>query len=403
MKREFMTEAVINPRILVWARERQGLSWERVTKSTQTKPGKVRNWEEGVSRPSLRQASKVASALHIPLGYLYLDTPPDDELPLPDLRTVDGGYGQPPSPDFLDTVNNARRKQDWYREYLISEGSEDLPFVGSMNVNEDVDTIAETIADSLGIDDETPRKARNWSEYVTLLTRLAENVGVLVLRNGIVGNNTKRPLEVSEFRGFALVDHLAPLLFINTRDAKSAQVFTLVHELAHIWLGESGVSNIAGEDEPDAEFERTCNAVAAQLLVPEHVLKEAFGRPEKLRTTMGALARRFWVSTVVVLRRCYEVGLISRNVFFEELAYQTSQQRRPTGDRDGGDFSRLLRSRNGGLLTSAVIAGVRDGRVPYREAAAVLDVKPTTVFEYARGHHAVDTYAMMRQLGASFH
>lgn len=122
---------------------------------------------------------------------------------------------------------------------------------------------------------------------------------------------------MSEFRGFALVDEYAPLIFINGADFTSAQMFTLIHELVHIWIGEGGVSNFEAMQPLPIEIERYCNAVAAEVLVPRAELTKYWPLVRGVANPFAAIARRFKVSTIVAARRALDLDLITRDRFFE--------------------------------------------------------------------------------------
>ena len=237
------TDAFITPDVLRWALERRGLPDEEVARRVSVRPERVRRWKDGSGQPTLRQAQALAQKLSVPLGYLFLSERPSDEFPLPDLRTVGDGPPGTPSPELVAVVYDALSKQQWYREYLESQGEAPLEFVGSRSVDDDPDDVARDIRSRLGVNDAMRQDAASWEQFLTTFIRAAEAAGILVLRSGIVEANTQRPLDVEEFRGFAISDDLAPLVFINGKDAKAAQIFTLAHEIAHLWLGESGVSN----------------------------------------------------------------------------------------------------------------------------------------------------------------
>lgn len=172
-----------------------------------------------------------------------------------------------PSVDLMDTVRIALQRQEWYLEYQRDHGLEALPFVGRFTIAADARLVAADIRAVLAV--ELEQGQRTWEVYFRELMEAAERVGVLVMRSGVVGNNTHRKLDVSEFRGFAISDPLAPVVFINSADAPAARLFTLLHELAHIWVGASGVSNVApGNSRREETF---CNAVAGEFLVPGEV------------------------------------------------------------------------------------------------------------------------------------
>jgi hypothetical protein len=121
--------------------------------------------------------------------------------------------------------------------------AEPLGFVGSFETGADPVALAADMRRQLGIGEDFSRVSKSWSDHVARLSRAADAAGILVFRSGIVGGNTRRPLSVDEFRGFALCDELAPVVFVNAADYKAAQSFTLAHGLAHLWIGKSGVSN----------------------------------------------------------------------------------------------------------------------------------------------------------------
>jgi Zn-dependent peptidase ImmA (M78 family) len=196
------------------------------------------------------------------------------------------------------------------------------------------------------------------------------------MRSGIVGNNTHRSLDVTEFRGFALSDPYAPLIFINSKDAKAAQLFTLAHELVHIWLGVSGVSNLNLTYSPDVDVERFCNAVAAELLVPLDELQAEWSSRHDSVDKIPMTARHFRVSSLVILRRLLDAKYISREEFQrlynDELAKMHQQDAATEG---GGDFYRTLNTRLGKRFVSALIESTLEGGTPYRQAFQLLGVK----------------------------
>ena len=225
-------KAHINPNILRWMRERSGLDAGDAARVAHISPEQLVRWESGESQPTFLQAQKLAQALHAPFGYLFLTEPPAEKLPLPDLRTVGGAPVPRPSIDLQDTIRLSLQRQTWYLDHLHDEGADPLPFVARFATDAPIRAVAADMRAVLGIDVE--KGQRTWEVYFRRLIEAAEAAGILVMRSGIVGNNTHRHLDVSEFRGFAISHPLAPLVFINTADAPAAWLFTLMHELAHI-------------------------------------------------------------------------------------------------------------------------------------------------------------------------
>lgn len=220
----------VKPKLLRWARERAGFDLAALAKRFPQLPG----WESGDARPTLKQLERFAKATYAPIGFLFLQEPPVEQVPIPDLRTVGNRHVERPSPDLLDTVYICQQRQEWYRDFARSEREDPLSIVGSVALTTNVEAAAARIRAALGFDIDERRRIPTWSAALRRFIEQADEVGVLVMVSGVVGNNNRRKLNPDEFRGFALADDLAPLVFINGADSKSAQMFTLAHELAHI-------------------------------------------------------------------------------------------------------------------------------------------------------------------------
>lgn len=381
-----MAEAYISSKILYWGRERLGYSIEKLANSVQVNPEKLEEWEKGEVNPTYRQAQRLAKALKIPFTYLFLSDPPEQQISIPDLRVITGHREQSLSVEFQDVFNSIRRKQDWYREYLISQNVTEHAFVGYNSEDSDPSSLAGDIKSALQIENDFFLTATSWSDYMTQLTKKVESIGVLVFRSGIVGNNTHRALNVDEFRGFALCDDLAPAIFINTKDSKAAQIFTLIHELAHIWIGQSGISDITSDLDTmviDNEVERFCDKTAAEFLVPETEISTRWNDSVDIEDLIQQLARVFRVSTVMILRRGLELGTISRADYFTHMEIEKTKQLKDVKKRSGGDFNNNFAARNGHLLINAVFESVLEGKTLIREAATILDTKSPTLASLA--------------------
>jgi Zn-dependent peptidase ImmA (M78 family) len=342
---------------------------------------RLAEWESGDAAPTLRQLEAFAHATHAPLGYLLLDAPPVEPIPIPDFRTRDGRAVPEPSANLLDTIFVCQERQDWYRDHLRAEGATPLAFVGSVRVGAEVVATARAIETATGFDLESRRRAATWEDALRDFVEQAEALGILVMRNGVVGNNTHRKLDVDEFRGFTLADPVAPLVFVNGADTKSAQMFTLAHELVHVWAGESGLGDESPMAGADSDRERWCDAVAAELLVPAHAMQEAFDPTQPLTAEIRRLARRFKVSTLVVLRRAFDIGAIGRETFHgayeDELERLQALGERGTG---GGNFHNTEAVRVSRTFARALVDSTLGGRTLYRDAFRMLGISKLQTF-----------------------
>jgi Zn-dependent peptidase ImmA (M78 family) len=370
-----MMRVEVKPTLLRWARYRAGLDLDDLA----GRFPRLADWESGERHPTIRQLEEFAKATRTPVGYLFLPEPPTERVPIPDFRTIGNRRIEHPSPDLLDTIYLCQQRQEWYRDFARSQGDESLRFVGSATLRNDVQETATLIRDQLGFDLEARRQMPTWTEALRRFIEEADAIGVLVMVNGVVSNNNYRKLDPDEFRGFALSDPLAPLVFINGADTKAAQMFTLAHEIVHIWLGQSALSDIAPISTPTHDVERWCNEVAAELLVPLAVLRSEIRRNEELRDALDRLARRFKVSTLVILRRIHDAGVLKKEQFWR--AYQQELDRLSAiAKSSGGDFYLTQGARVGKRFARALITSTLEGQTLHRDAFRLLGFSKLATF-----------------------
>ena len=365
----------VKPALLRWARDRAGFD---VDELAQRFP-RFAAWERETARPTLKQLEQFAKSTHTPIGFLFLPEPPVEHVPIPDLRTAGNRRIEHPSPDLLDTLYLCQQRQEWYRDFVRSQAEEPLGFVGSATINSNVEATAASMRRALGFDLEERRQTPTWTDALRRFIEQADALGVLVMVNGVVGNNNYRKLDPDEFRGFALADGLAPLVFINGADTKAAQMFTLAHELAHIWLGETALSDVSPVTVPTNQVEQWCNRIAAELLVPLAVLRTDYQRGEELRGALDRLARRFKVSTLVILRRVHDAGGLTQDQLWH--AYQQELARlRAMPRASGGDFYLTQAARVGKRFARALVASTLEGQTLYRDAFRLLGFSKLATF-----------------------
>lgn len=361
--------------LLRWAVERSG----HPTAMLAARFPHLEDWLQGEGAPTLTQLENLAKATYTPVGFFFLPEPPIESVPIPDFRTIAGPRSSRPSPDILDTIYICQQRQEWYRDFARSMGEQPLGFVGSSRVTEDVVGAAERIRDALGFDIAARRAMPTWTDALRLFIEQADGAGIMVMCSGVVLNNNRRRLNPDEFRGFAIADKLAPVIFINGADSKSAQMFTLAHELAHIWLGQSAVSDAEAGRLPKDEIERWCNQVAAELLVPLDLLRREYNPQGELAGEVARLKRQFKVSSLVILRRIRDAGGLTWEQLWAEHEREMERlQAVPKGS--GGNFYLTQAARVSKRFARALIASTWEGRSSFTEAFRLLGVKKMETF-----------------------
>lgn len=371
-----MTRVPVKPEMLQWACERAGLDVDALTERFPKLP----EWLSEDAEPTFKQLEDFAKATHTPFGFFFLAEPPDEPVPIPDFRTMRGDRIQRPSADLLDTIYICQQRQEWYREHARVSGERPFPFVGSVTTDSDVVQVAREMRDALAFDLDERRQMPTWVEALRRFIEQADNLGILVMTNGVVGSNNRRKLNPQEFRGFALSDPLAPLVFINGADTKAAQMFTLAHELAHLWLGQSALTDAVPRSVPANAVESWCNRVAAELLAPIAVVSGEFNRRAPIREESLRLARRFKVSTLVILRRIHDAGALPRERFWREYDAEVDRLTSIPRTAGGGDFYLTTAARVSKRFARAVFTSTWEGRSSFTEAFHLLGFKKMSTF-----------------------
>jgi Zn-dependent peptidase ImmA (M78 family) len=371
----------IKPELLQWAQERSRMSVAALS----AKFPKYPQWLSGEAEPTMKQLEKFAAQTYTPLGYLFLAEPPEERLPIPDFRTVtDRGVARP-SPHLLETIYAVQLRQEWMKGFLIEQGEPALGFIGSRTLQDSPEVVAAEIRRTLHLEARWSRSLGTWEEALRTLIQKIEGVGVLVMINGVVENNTHRPLDVEEFRGFVLSDAHAPVIFLNGTDAKAAQMFTLVHELAHLWLGQGGISDFKELLPSENAVEIFCNKVAAEFLVPAVEMRLAWAEVKGGDKPFERLARSFKVSPVVAARRVLDLELISRSRYFAFYKeYKEAAAKRKAQGAGGGNFYLTLGARLGRRFPAAVYSAAKEGRLPYRDAYQLTGLSGSTYDRFGK-------------------
>ena len=372
-----MTRVPVEPRMLRWAADRAGLSLTDL----RNRFAKYDEWLTGATLPTLSQLQAFARATYTSFGYFFLAEPPTLALPIPDFRTPGNRRPDRPSPNLFDTIGLCQQRQEWYASYARSSGAEPLPFVGTLTIRTDVVAAATAIRTQLQFDLSVRRHLKTWVHALRQFVQQAEEAGALVMVSGVVGSNNDRALDRDEFRGFALSDRVAPLIFVNAADTKSGQMFTLAHELAHVWLGETALSDATAGRLDDDAIERWCNAVAAEMLVPLDAFRSEYRRHAPVDAEMQRLAGIYKVSTLVVLRRMHDAGGMTfdrfRAIYRDEVARLVRLMR---AKASGGDYYRTTTSRASHRFTRAIVTSAMEGRSTLTEAFHLVGCRSMNAF-----------------------
>ncbi len=369
------TRVEVAPELLEWARERSGLDKEHFNKNFPKLP----EWIAGTAKPTFKQLEDYANSTYTAIGYFFLSSPPEEKFPIPDYRILHNKAIAKPSPHLRDTIYLCQERQDWYQDYARTAGLEPVEIVGMSTIAEDAVPAAASLQEILkfGLNE---RKGTWETAFNTLKVKI-QDLGVLVMTSSIVGHNTHRKLDYKEFRGFTLIDSLAPLIFINGSDTRAAQMFTLAHELAHVALGKPGLDSVDMNSKSDKRIEKWCNSFAAEFLLPINELKKQYRMTSDINSELKRLASKNRVSTLVVLRRIHDAGYLAWNEYQTEYNKELARLLELADKNSkGGNYYQSLLSRVGKNFAEAVIRSTIGGDTLYSEAYDLLEIKKHSEF-----------------------
>lgn len=364
------TEVDINANMLTWAIDRAGYDLPEFAE----KMPRITAWINGEKKPTVKQLESFSKKVHLPFGYLFLPEPPKEPLPIPFFRT-NGNQAEKVSVNVYDTILILQQRQSWLKEYLEDNDFEPLQYVGQFKNSQDVNAIVNSIRGTLGLNEDWARHFRTWQDALNHLVETIEDKGIITVFNGVVENNTSRTIDVDECRGFVLVDDFAPFMFINNSDGKAAQLFTIVHELAHIWTGHSAGFDFRTLQPADDPIEVLCDKVAAEFLVPQSTFSDEWSNNPSIQRC----SRFFKVSEIVIARRALDTGKISRNEFFAFYEdYNNREFVKKQNQGSGGDFYATARKRLSLTFASHINNAVKTGQLLYRDAYKLTSMKGDT-------------------------
>jgi Zn-dependent peptidase ImmA (M78 family) len=393
----FMERLAVPPELIRWARKRTGVDSGLLA----ARWPKYVQWESGEASPTPRQLEELAHRMHMPLGFFYLPWAPSDELDIADFRPGDGQRAPLPSMALLETVHLCRLRQEWYRENAMARRMKPLKFIGRSQLSEPVVSVAESIRATVQLGHGGCDGPEDAEATLEAIIDEVEAAGILMMRG-----SPPRPLadgeveQEPEFRGLALSDPHAPLIYLHGMDTAAAQIFTLAHELAHLWLGTSGISNPRETLVSDGRLIETfCNRVAAEALVPLSQFRDAWDMKADMERECGRLAGFFCVSKLIVLRRAYDAGFVEPETF--HATYLKESERVEMASRLNGTAMKPLTplQRVGRRFADALAASLQAHKITEEEAMGLLGAATRAEVWAVGGGHDACVYQDEEQRG----
>lgn len=373
--------AYITPNVLKWARESARMTEVDSATKVSVTVEKLKEWEAGISQPTIRQAQTLAKAYKRPFALFFLPEVPRDFQPLQDFRKT-GSKKLTTSSIFI--IREIQQKQAWISDVYKDNNDQPLPFVGKFSIHAPPQQVADDILGTLQIDPQnylTDNPIKEWIDK-------AESNGIFISKTSFI--HTKLKLDSEEMQGFSIADQYAPFVFINSDDWDAPQLFTLAHELAHVWIAESGISN---ETEPELKHkdkfhpvELFCSKVAANALMPTGVMNNLKMSVFDSSKDVFKTSKKLGVSSFAFLVRAFNLALISldkyhklkkeANAEFQAFLRKEEERKAKQKEHEGGPkYYLLLLNKNSRLFTQAVLDAFKGGIIEPTQASILLNTQ----------------------------
>lgn len=358
----------VSEEIYLWAIKESQKEIEEI----KNKFNKIEDWISQSDSPTFRQLENLANFLKVPLGYLFFDKPPKANIIESEFRTIGNKVPQI-SKNLKDTLYSMGRKKDWLSEYRRKNGWKKLISENYNNLdNRDIITISQLAKEYIGLNEYWYKEFSDTRLAFNYFRRMLENKGIIVMQNGIVGANTRRNLDVKEFRGFLLYDDFAPLIFINSKDSLNGKIFTLIHEYIHFLFQEDDIF-IDEYLKNETNNEEIINKITAEFLIPtshiDGVLDDFKDKIEQIEE----FSKRFHVSKLAVAIKLKDMGKIEQDIVYRIKELMESHLIDNDFESSGGNFYNNSRSRYSDSFAKSVVQGAESGDISYTYAFELFD------------------------------
>jgi Zn-dependent peptidase ImmA (M78 family) len=376
-------KAYITPNVLKWARESAKMTELIAAAKVSVSIEKLKEWEDGISQPTIRQAQTLAKAYKRPFALFFLPDVPRDFQPLQDFRKS-GSKSLTTSSIFI--IREIQQKQAWLSDVYSDNQEEKLQFVGRYTIKDNPQDVANNILETLNINPSLYKSDNPIKEWIDA----AETNGIFISRTSFIHSRLK--LDSDELQGFAIADPYAPFVFVNSEDWNAPQLFTLVHELAHIWIAETGISNdVEPEIKNKGKFhpvELFCNEVAANALMPKEIVLNFGAESFQSSRDVFKISKQLGVSSFALLVRALNLNIVSISTYqqlkkqadidFAEFLKREAEKKakQKVKENPGGPNYFLLQlNRNSRLFTQTVLDAFRGGFIEPTLASNLLNVQ----------------------------